>query len=169
MQFQSGFLGVFLGALGASAVAFAFGNLIATAPRSRSRKKTGIETKSSDFIFQSAIRNRQWAITSRRAGRSIWAFVAFLALSCILLEVVAKVYLLRVGAEVKGMDERGRKLIAVHALLLMFVVLAVLGLSWVLIFRVGRYFFPRDREPRVETKYTDAWEEAGKRMKTPEE
>jgi hypothetical protein len=68
-----------------------------------------------------------------------------------------------------GADERGRKLIAVHALLLMCAVLAVLGLSWMMIFRVGRYFFPGPERREARTKYTDAWSEAGKRMRPPEE
>ncbi len=51
--------------------------------------------------------------------------------------------------------------------------LIVLGLSWMMIFRVGRYFFPNRGEqpdqPEAKTKYTDAWTEAGKRMRPPEE
>ena len=88
---------------------------------------------------------------------------------CILLVMVTRVYLLGALADFSGADARGRKLIAVHALLMMSAVLAVLGLSWILIFRIGRYFFPRGgmREPK--TKYTDAWTEAGKRMRPPEE
>jgi len=110
-----------------------------------------------------------WRVEIRRGGRSIWAFVGFLALFCILLVMVTKVYLLRALADFNGADERGRRLIAVHALLMMAAILATLGLSWMLIFRIGRYFFPGKKEKRVKTEYTDAWEEAGKRMKTPEE
>lgn len=104
-----------------------------------------------------------------RSARSVWAFIGFLALFLFLLELLTKVYLLRAAEAFKAADEPGRKLIAVHALLLMCAVLAVLGLSWMLIFRVGRYFFPRNRDADGKTKYTDAWSEAGKRIKTPEE
>jgi quinol-cytochrome oxidoreductase complex cytochrome b subunit len=105
----------------------------------------------------------------RRRGRSVWAFIGFLALFVILLVMVTKVYLLRALADFNGADERGRRLIGLHALLLMSVILAILGLSLMLIFRIGRYFFPGNREKLAKTTYTDAWEEAGKRMKPPEE
>ncbi len=104
-----------------------------------------------------------------RAGRSVWAFVGFLGLFCILLVLVTKVYLLRALADFHGADERGRKLIGLHALLLMSLLLVILGLSWVLIFRVGRYFFPSRYRKVEKTTYTDVWAEAGKRMKPPEE
>jgi uncharacterized BrkB/YihY/UPF0761 family membrane protein len=108
-------------------------------------------------------------MTTRHQGRSIWAFIGFLALSFFLLMMVTRVYLLRALADFHGADERGRRLIGAHALLLLSVILAILGLSWILIFRIGRYFFPQPREPLAKTKYTDAWSESGKRMKTPEE
>ena len=87
----------------------------------------------------------------------------------VLLAMVTKFYLLGALADFKGADERGRKLIAVHALLMMSVVLVILGLSWILIFRIGRYFFPRSGGREAKTQYTDAWKEAGKRMRPPEE
>jgi hypothetical protein len=108
-------------------------------------------------------------MNTRRKARSIWAFIGFLGLSFILLMMVTRVYLLHALADFHGADERGRRLIGVHALLLMSVILAILGLSWMLIFRIGRYFFPPTREPPAKTEYTDAWSESGKRMKTPEE
>lgn len=108
-------------------------------------------------------------VKSRRGGKSVWAFVGFLALFCLLLGMVTKLYLLRALTDFNGADENGRRLIALHALLLMSAVLVILGLSWMLIFRIGRYFFPNPKPPRVKTKYVNAWEEAGKRMKTPEE
>ncbi|HEX4055554.1 MAG TPA: hypothetical protein VHX86_14915 [Tepidisphaeraceae bacterium] len=106
---------------------------------------------------------------SRRAGKSVWGFVGFLGLFCILLVLVTKVYLLRALTDFNGADEKARKIIALHALLMMSLLLVILGLSLLLIFRIGRYFFPRRTEPRTKTQYTDAWTEAGKRMKTPEE
>jgi hypothetical protein len=108
-------------------------------------------------------------VRTQPGGKSVWAFVGFLALFYLLLMLVSKIYLLRALTDFKGADERGRRLIAVHAMLLMSAVLVILGLSWMLIFRIGRYFFPNPKPPRVKTKYVNAWEEAGKRMKTPEE
>jgi hypothetical protein len=104
-----------------------------------------------------------------RSARSVWAFVGFLGLFYILLAMVTKFYLLGALADFHGADERGRKLIAAHALLMLSVVLVILGLSWLLIFRIGRYFFPRGGPREPKTKYTDAWSEAGKRMRPPEE
>ncbi len=98
----------------------------------------------------------------------MWAFVAFLGLFCILLVLVTKLYLLRALADFNGADERGRKIIALHAMLLMSLLLVILALSLVLIFRIGRYFFPQRYKARDKTKYTDAWAEAGKRMRPPE-
>jgi hypothetical protein len=87
----------------------------------------------------------------------------------ILLALVTKLYLLRALTDFNGSDDRGRKLISLHALLLMSLLLVILGLSLILLFRIGRYFFPTPRSPEPKTKYTDAWTEAGKRIKTPEE
>ena len=108
-------------------------------------------------------------VKDRRRGKSVLPFVGFLSLFCLLLLMVTKLYLLRALTDFNGADENGRRLIALHALLLMSAVLVILGLSWMLIFRIGRYFFPNPKPPRVKTKYVNAWEEAGKRMKTPEE
>jgi hypothetical protein len=95
--------------------------------------------------------------------------VGFLGLFCILLVLVTKLYLLRALTDFNGADERGRKIIGLHALLMMFLLLVILGLSLVLIFRVGRYFFLQRYRKFEKTNYTDAWAEAGKRMKPPEE
>jgi hypothetical protein len=95
--------------------------------------------------------------------------VGFLGLFVILLVMVSRVYLLRALADFQGADERGRELIGLHATLLLLVVLAILLGSWMLIFRIGRYFFPANREKRAKTTYTDAWEEAGKRLQMPKD
>jgi hypothetical protein len=103
-----------------------------------------------------------------RVGKSIWAFVGFLALFCLLLLLVTKVYLLPALAAFNAGDERERKLLGVHALLLMLAILVILGLSAILIFGIGRYFLPRKRQIEPKTKYTDAWTEAGKRINPPD-
>jgi hypothetical protein len=105
----------------------------------------------------------------RHEGRSVWAFVGFLGLFCALLVLVTKVYLLRTLTDFNGADEKGKRIIALHAMLLMSLLLVILGLSLVLIFRIGRYFFPARYKKPEKTEYTDAWAEAGKRMKPPEE
>jgi hypothetical protein len=104
-----------------------------------------------------------------RFGKSVWAFVGFLAMFCILLLLVTKVYLLPALAAFNAGDERERKLLGVHALLLMLAILVILGLSGILIFGIGRYFLPRKRQIEPKTTYTDAWTEAGKRLRGPED
>jgi hypothetical protein len=115
------------------------------------------------------VERHEGAQARRHDGRSVWAFVGFLALFCFLLGLVTKQYLLRALQDFNGADDKGRKIIALHALLLMSLLLVILGLSLILMFRIGRYFFPQRYRSRSKTTYTDAWTEAGKRMKTPEE
>jgi hypothetical protein len=104
-----------------------------------------------------------------RQRATIWAYVGFLALFLILLVMVTKIYLLRALADVNGADERGRKLLGAHALLLMSLILTILGLALLMLFRIGRYFLPKNPGKEPKTKYTDAWGESAKRMKTPDE
>jgi hypothetical protein len=106
---------------------------------------------------------------SSPSGRTVWPFVAFLVLFCILLGAVSRLYLLRALVDFNGADEKGRRIIALHAMLILSLILVILGCSMVLIFRISRYFFPPRRPPEPKTKYTDAWTESGKRMQTPPE
>jgi uncharacterized BrkB/YihY/UPF0761 family membrane protein len=103
---------------------------------------------------------------SRRRGRSVWPFVIFLGFFAILLTIVSRWYLLPALDAFNHADARGRKLLAVHALLVMSLVLFILVVSMILIFRVGRFFFPGPPRVKTITKYTDAWAEAGKRLET---
>jgi hypothetical protein len=104
-----------------------------------------------------------------RHRATIWAYVGFLALFLFLVLLVTKVYLFQAIADVKGADERGRKLLGAHALLLMSLILTILGLALLMLFRIGRYFLPRNPGNEPKTKYTDAWGESAKRMKLPKD
>lgn len=102
-----------------------------------------------------------------QSGRSVWPFVVFMGMFVILLSAVSKWYLLpALDAFNKGTPME-RKLHAAHALLVMSLLLTILALCLVLMFRMGRYISPRGDRPPEKTKYTDAWAEAGKRMRTP--
>ncbi len=45
------------------------------------------------------------------------------------------------------------------------ILLVMLFCGLVLMFKVHRFFLPRPKTPRTQTKYVDAWAEAGKRAK----
>ena len=49
------------------------------------------------------------------------------------------------------------------------IILTCLLAILMLVLRPGRFFLPRKPEPKVRTKYVDAWAEAGQRMEVPEE
>jgi len=104
---------------------------------------------------------------SIRPARSIAPFVAFLVLFAVLLVVVSHWYLLPALHDFNHADARGRRLLGLHALLLLSLLLVILFLFLVMLFRVGRYFLPGPFRPRTRTKYVDVWSEAGKRMQTP--
>jgi len=68
-----------------------------------------------------------------------------------------------------GADPMQKKHLAAIAWLMLSVLLTYLLLGLILVFRVGRFFFPRATPPRVKTAHIDAWAEAGKRLNVPEE
>jgi hypothetical protein len=61
-----------------------------------------------------------------------------------------------------------QKLAAISWLLL-WIILTYLISGLMLVFRVGRFFFPRPRPPRHRTQYIDAWAESAKRIDVPKE
>lgn len=106
---------------------------------------------------------------SRSLDRLVWPFVGFLLAFAVMLIGVCRWYLLPAMDAFNHADKLQRRLLGLHALLIMSALLVALGMMMVLMFRVGRFFFPRPGSPRSKTTYTDAWTEAGKRMRTPDE
>ena len=101
---------------------------------------------------------------SSRSGRTPIAVLAFLLLFAILIVGVFEFYLAPAMMAAKNATpEEKRRLMAVSRLLLA-VVLFILIVGLMLTFRIGRFFFPRPRGPRVQTKYVDVWAEAGRRL-----
>ncbi len=92
-----------------------------------------------------------------------WALVVYLLSYFFLLIVLLHYYLIPATRAWANADRLQRKLLSANSLLLLSIVLFVLGVGLLLTFRVGRFFFPRPTERRVQTKYVDAWAEAGKR------
>ncbi|MGA2231586.1 MAG: hypothetical protein ABSH22_11860 [Tepidisphaeraceae bacterium] len=69
---------------------------------------------------------------------------------------------------VKGADAAGKRQIQAVSWLVLIILLFYLGAGLTLIFRFGRYFFPRpenERKPSP-TAHLDIWAEAGKRLKS---
>ena len=106
-----------------------------------------------------------------RRGRTYWAVIVFLLGCGILIGGVASYYLIPAmeAAHSKGVTTVEKRSLMAYSRLMLVVVLFVVFSGLVLTFRIGRFFFPRKSTPRVQTKYVDAWQEAGKRMETPEE
>jgi hypothetical protein len=102
-----------------------------------------------------------------RRGRIFWPTLAFLVGFAVLIYVISDWYLLPALDAARGADPAEKKTLAAHARLLLAVVLVILVCGILLAFRFGRFFLPAAREARRTTKYPDAWEESGRRVKVP--
>jgi H+/Cl- antiporter ClcA len=104
----------------------------------------------------------------RRAGRIIWATLAFMAGFAVLIAVISRWYLLpALDAANHATTDLEKRQLAAHARLLLAILLVILVAGILLTFRFGRYFIPRAGEKARPTKYVDAWEEAGRRVSVP--
>ena len=106
-----------------------------------------------------------------RPGRTYWAVLAFLIGFTILLIGVGTYFLIPAmdAATSTGVTPKEKRTLVAVSRLMLAVVLFVIFAGLILTFRVGRFFFPRKSTPRTQTRYVDAWAEAGKRMQPPEE
>jgi uncharacterized BrkB/YihY/UPF0761 family membrane protein len=102
--------------------------------------------------------------TGFRLGRSYWGVLAFLLLFAVLILIVSKVFLLPALAVAHNASHAEKLRLMAYSRLLLALVLLILIVGLMLIFRPGRFFFPRRQSPRVTTKYIDMWTEAGRRM-----
>jgi hypothetical protein len=96
---------------------------------------------------------------------------AFMVTSAILIITAVRYYLLPAMAAATHASPHDRKILRAEAALMMTVLLFVIFVGWLFTFRVGRYFFPRNRPNKrpPATQYPDAWAEAGKRAQPIEE
>jgi hypothetical protein len=103
----------------------------------------------------------------RRRARTYAGMVIYSAGFVLLLLVVWHSYLAPAIDAAKHADFKGKQTLQAVSWLMLSVVLAYLLMGWVLVFRIGRFFFPRPGPgpKRTQTKYIDVWAEAGKRMK----
>lgn len=98
-----------------------------------------------------------------RYGRTPAAVIAYLALFGILLVFVCRYYLFPTMEVFKTATHAEKVTLAAYARLILALLLLILFSALSIIFRVGRFFFPRPQPPRTRTTYVDAWAEAGKR------
>ncbi len=108
-------------------------------------------------------------MTSPQPSRpSYWPTLAFLVGYVLLLLAIFKYYLLPALDAFRDADQPHKELLSAHSALILAILLLILAAGIMLTFRIGRFFFPRISEKRSQTKYVDAWAEAGKRT-PPEE
>ena len=104
-----------------------------------------------------------------RNGLGYARVLAFLLGFCVLFLFVTNYYLLP-ATEAFGQATPGQqRVLAAHSRLLLAILLIILFSGLVLTFRVGRFFFPRPRQPMKPTRYPDAYAEAARRIKVDEE
>jgi hypothetical protein len=101
---------------------------------------------------------------ARRQGKVWVSVLIYLVGFVLLLAVVSKMFLIPALRAASGSDPIGRRQIGAVAWLIMSLVLLYLVMGLILTFRIGRFFFPRPRGPRVKTQYIDAWAESAKRL-----
>jgi hypothetical protein len=104
----------------------------------------------------------------RRRGRTYAAVIVFLLGFAVLLVGTLHFFLVPVMKAAQHADAEHRRRLGAMAWLMMTVLLVYLICGLILAFRVGRFFLPRPGEPRVRTRHTDIWSEAGRRLQVDE-
>src|SRR5688572_30840390 len=98
-----------------------------------------------------------------RRGLTFWPALFFLAFFALLLVFVSHYYLLPALSASQAATQPARDHLQAEAALVLTILLVILFAGLVLMFKVHRFFLPTPRAPRTQTKYVDAWAEAGKR------
>lgn len=109
----------------------------------------------------------EYSVFPRHSGRIIWPMIAFLAGFAALLVMVCYGYLFPAMRAFHDAPPQQKQQLAATGRLMLAVVLFILIAGLVLAFRLGRFFLPRHRRSASPTQYTDAWAEAGRRVKLP--
>jgi hypothetical protein len=87
----------------------------------------------------------------------------------VILFLVTDMFLIPALRVASGADSIARKQLAAISALVLAIILTSLLAILLLVLRPGRFFLPRKQEPKVRTKYVDAWAEAGQRVQVPKE
>ena len=98
-----------------------------------------------------------------RRGLTLWPALFFLVFFALLLVFVSHYYLLPALSASQAATQPARAHLRAEAALVLTILLVTLFSGLVLTFKVHRFFLPAPRAPRTQTKYVDAWAEAGKR------
>jgi len=91
--------------------------------------------------------------------------IAFLLGFAVLITFVARYYLLPATEAFSKADPSQRRVLSGYSRLLLAIVLFILLVGTILTFRIGRFFFPRPRDPAPPTRYPDAYAESARRIK----
>lgn len=115
------------------------------------------------------IRNSNFGrrICPRNRGAIHWAILAFLLGFSVLLVILIWYYLIPAGEAAKAASQADKAKLRAVSTLLLAVVLFILFVGLLLIFRAGRFFFPKPLAKRGKTEYVDVWAESGKRLQVP--
>jgi hypothetical protein len=103
---------------------------------------------------------------SRRRGRTLAAVIAYLIGFTILLFLVLHFFFVPAAKVATVASRLQRKRLAALSWLMLTVLLFYLLAGLMLVFRIGRFFFPPPGpgERRTRTPHVDIWAEAGKRF-----
>lgn len=99
-----------------------------------------------------------------RGGFAYARVVAFLAGFGALLLVVVHYYLIPALQAAGEATPRERRILSVQSRLVLALILFILLVGLILVFRIGRFFFPRHRQRNKPTNYPDAWAESARRV-----
>ena len=104
-----------------------------------------------------------------RFTRPFFPLIGFMLAAWIILFLVTDLFLIPALRVANGADSLARKQLAAISALVLAIILTCLLAIVFLVLRPGRFFMPRKSEPKVRTRYVDAWAEAGQRIEVPEE
>ena len=104
-----------------------------------------------------------------RFTRPFFPLIGFMIAAWIVLFMVTDLFLIPALRVAQGADSIARKQLAAISALVLAIILTSLLAILMLFLRPGRFFLPRKAEPKVRTRYVDAWAEAGQRMELPKE
>jgi hypothetical protein len=109
------------------------------------------------------------SMTTMRFTRPFFPLIGFMLAAWVILFMVTDMYLIPALRVAQGADSIAKKQLAAISALVLAIILTSLLAILMLVLRPGRFFLPRKVEPKVRTKYVDAWAEAGQRMEVPKE
>lgn len=103
-----------------------------------------------------------------RRGLAYVRVVAYLLGFAVLLFFVVHYYLIPALEAAGQATPWERRILSVQSRLVLALILFILLVGLILVFRVGRFFFPRHRQRQKPTVYPDAWTESARRVQVNE-